>query len=97
MPEPLFESTSFKLGEMLSMTRVELDLTSDADVYLIFEKEMRGGVFYTYRRYSTTNNKHSTSHNPTNPTESITYLSKKNLYRYAMSKSILKGLIEVVR
>ena len=81
---------------MISMTNVELDLISEADVYLIFEEEMRGGASYTSRRYSATNNKYSTSHNPTKATESITYLTKNNLYRYAMSKSILRGLIEVV-
>ena len=81
---------------MVSMTNVELDLLSEADVYLVFEEEMRGGASYTSRRYSTTNNKYSTSHNPAKATESITYLTKNNLYRYAMSKSILRGLIEVV-
>ena len=79
------------------MTNVGLDLISGIDVYLIFEKEMRGGISYTSRRYSTINNKYSTSNNPTKPTDSIIYLSKNNLYRHDMSKSILRGLIEVAK
>ena len=31
---------------MLSITKVELDLISDVDMYLFFEKVMRGGVSY---------------------------------------------------
>ena len=35
---------------VLSMTKVELDLISDVDMYLFFEKGMRGGVSYISKR-----------------------------------------------
>ena len=35
---------------MLNMTKGELELISDADIYLFFEKGMRGRVFYIFKR-----------------------------------------------
>ena len=37
---------------MANMTNVELELISDADMYLFFEKGMRGGVTYICKRYN---------------------------------------------
>ena len=44
MAQSLFECTS--QDAVLNMTKVELELASDADMYLLFEKGMRGGVSY---------------------------------------------------
>ena len=44
MAQSLFECTS--QDAVLNMTKVELELASDADMYLLFEKDMRGGVSY---------------------------------------------------
>ena len=41
---------------MLSMTKVKLNLISDVDKYLFFEKGMRGDVSYISKRYSKANN-----------------------------------------
>ena len=41
---------------MLSMVKVELDLISDVDMYLFFEKIMRGGVSYISKRQRKVNN-----------------------------------------
>ena len=41
---------------MLDMTKIELDLISDVDIYLFFEKGFRGGVSYISMRYSKANN-----------------------------------------
>ena len=40
------------------MTKVELELISDADLYSFFEKGMRGGVYYISDRYNKGNNKY---------------------------------------
>ena len=43
---------------MLNITKVDVQLFSDADMYLFFEKGMRGGASYISRRYSKPNNKY---------------------------------------
>ena len=60
----LSESTSFKLDTILNMTKVELELISDADMHLFFEKGMRGGVSYISKRHGKTNNKYLKSYDP---------------------------------
>ena len=65
---------------MLNITKVELKLISDPDIFLFFEKEMRGGVSYISRRYSKPNNL------VTQNKSQCIYLDATNLYGYAMSK-----------
>ena len=50
--------------EMLSMTKAELNLISDIDKYLFFEKSKRNGVPYISKRYSKANNKYLKSCDP---------------------------------
>ena len=40
------------------MTKIKFELISDLDMYIFFEKGMRGGVSYIYNRYSKANNKY---------------------------------------
>ena len=47
---------------MVNMTKVQLDLVSDVDMYLLFEKGMRGGVSYISKRFSKASNKYLTTH-----------------------------------
>ena len=49
---------------MLIMTKVKLELISDADMYLFFEKGMRGGVSYISKRYIKGNNNYFKSCDP---------------------------------
>ena len=58
---------------MLSMTEIELDLISNIEIYLFFEKDMRGGVSYISERYSKANNKYLISYDPKKPTKHIIY------------------------
>ena len=48
---------------MLNMTKVELELMSDAGMWLFFRKGTGGGVSYIPKRYSKTNNKYLNSYN----------------------------------
>ena len=41
---------------MFSITKVELEVISDFEMYLLYEKRMRGGVSYISKRYSIANN-----------------------------------------
>ena len=73
---------------MLNMTKVELELISDLDMYIFFEKGMRGGVSYISNRYSKANNKYLKSYDPKQESKHIIYLDANNLYGYTMSKSL---------
>ena len=69
----------------LNMTKVELELVSDPDMYMFFEKCMRGEVSYISNRYKA-NNKYLKSYDPKQGSKHITYLYANNLYGYTMSK-----------
>ena len=58
---------------MLSLAKVELILTSDVYMYLVFEKGIRDGVSYVSKRYSKANNKYLTSYDP-QKTDEIYYV-----------------------
>ena len=42
---------------MLKMTKIELELNSEPDMYLLFEKSTQGGISYISSRYNKANNK----------------------------------------
>ena len=64
---------------ILNMIKIKIELISDADMYIFFEKGMRGGVSYIFNRYSQANNKYLKSYDP----------KANNLYGYAMPKFLL--------
>ena len=71
---------------MLNMTKDEFELISDADLYVFFEKSMKGGLSYISKRYSKTNNKNLKSYDAKQESKHIIYLGTNNLYGYAMTK-----------
>ena len=70
---------------MLNMTKVELELIPDPDMYIFFEKGTRDGVSYISNNYSKANNKYLKSYDPKQESKHIIYLDANNLYGYAMS------------
>ena len=71
---------------MLSVTKLELELISDADCYLVFQKNIRGGVSYFSKRCSKAKNKYLRLYNPIQVSKHIKYFATKNLYDYTMFK-----------
>ena len=59
---------------MLDMTKVELKLISDADMYSFFGKGMGGGVSYITKIYSRANDKYINSQEPKQESKHIIYL-----------------------
>ena len=84
MSKSLFERTSW--DAMFNMRKVELELISDANMYLFFEKGMRGGVSYISERHSKANNKYLKSYDPKQDSKYIVYLDANNPYGYTISK-----------
>ena len=63
---------------MLNMRRVELELISGADIYLFFEKDMRGEVSDISKRYSKANNKYLRSYDSKQESKYIINLGADN-------------------
>ena len=76
---------------MFNMTKVEFELIPDLDMYLFFEKGMRGGVSHVSNRYSKTNNKYLKSYDPKQESKHSIYLDTNNFYGYGMSKFLPKS------
>ena len=68
------------------MTKVELELIPDPDMYIFFEKGTRGGISYISNRYTKVNNKYLKSYYPKQESKHNVYLDVNNLYGYAMSQ-----------
>ena len=58
---------------MLDMTKVELEFISDADLYLFFQKGMRGGISSIFKRYEA-NNEYIKSYDPKQESNDILYI-----------------------
>ena len=71
---------------MLKMAKIELELIPDPEMYIFFEKVVRGGNSYISNRWSKDNNKYLESYDPKDESKHIIYLHANNLYSYVMSK-----------
>ena len=69
---------------MLKMTKIELELIPDPDMYIFFEKRKRSGISYISNRYSKANNNYLKSDDPNQEPKHNIYLDANNLYGYAM-------------
>ena len=73
---------------MLKMTRIELELISDTDMYLFVEKGMRGGISYITKRPSKANNKYMQSCDDKKASKYILHLNANNLYGWETSQDL---------
>ena len=71
---------------MLKMIKIELELAPDPEMYMFFEKGVRGGITCISNRYSKANNKYLKCYDPKQESKHVIYLDANNLYGYAMSK-----------
>jgi hypothetical protein len=71
---------------MLLMTGVELDLLKDSDMYLFFERGIRGGQSDIFNKYAEANNKYMEDYDEDMDNTFISYLDANNLYGHAMNE-----------
>ena len=73
----------------LKMTGVNLELLSDIDMLLMWERCIRGGISMISNRYGEANNKYmGKSFNKNKPSKYIQYLDANNLYGTAMCNKL---------
>ena len=86
-PAHYITAPSLALDAKLKMTKVELELLTDPDMFLFFEKGVRGGVSAITKRYAKANNRYMGSeYDPNKPSIFIPYLDANNLYGWTMSQ-----------
>ena len=76
----------------LKLTRINLELLTDLDMLLMFEKGVRGGISMISNRHGQANNRYmDEKFDETKPSKFITYLDANNLYGFAMCKKLPTG------
>ena len=72
---------------MFKKTEIKLQLLTDADILLMVEKGIRGGIGHGMHRYSKSNNKYM-KNDKNKESSYIQYLDGNNLYGWAMSQRL---------
>ena len=80
-PSLYLSATALSWDAILTMTKVELELISDPDMYIFFEKVREVGFLVFLKA----NSKYWKSYDPKQESQHIIYLDANNLYGYAMS------------
>lgn len=79
---------SYAHDAMLKYTGVELELITDPDMYLFFEKGLRGGITTAVTKYAKANNPMVPGYDSSKKTSFIVYVDKNNLYGHAMRQKL---------
>jgi len=75
----------------MKYTNAKLDLTTDPDMYLMIENNMRGKIATISHRQAWDNNPLVEGYDPSEPNSYIKYLDASNLYRTAMLEPLPVG------
>ena len=76
----------------LKHTGQKLELLTDIDKLLMFEKGIRGGITQAVHRYAKANNKYmGDQYNPKEESSYLQYLDANNLYGWAMTQKLPTG------
>ena len=85
-----FSRPGLSWDAMLEITKIELELISDIDMYLFIEKRIRRSISYIAKRYTKANNE-SADYDSSEESNFIVYLDANNLYGWRMSQYLPYG------
>lgn len=85
-PVHYFTSPSLTWDAMLKMTDIKLELLTDSDMLLFFERGLRGGISQCCNRYAKANNRYICNYDSSKPETFLMYFDACNLYGWAMSQ-----------
>ena len=72
----------------LKKTEQELELLTDMNMLLLFEKGIRGGITQAVHKYATSNNKYRSDYDKNKQSNYLMYLDANSLYGTAMMKHL---------
>ena len=88
-PAHYFTAPGLSLDACLKITGVELELLTDPDMLLMWERCIRGGISMISNRYGEANNKYMKGgFNKNEPSKYIMYLDANNLYGTSMCNKL---------
>ena len=87
-PVYYFTAPGLAWDACLKMTDIQLELLSDVNMLLMFEKGIRGGISIISNRYGEANNKYMKDYDKNKDSKYLVYLDANNLYGCAMSEKL---------
>ena len=87
-PAHYYTSPGLAWDACLKTTGQNLELLSDYDMLMMFEKGIRGGITHISKRYAEANNKYMKDYDPEKESTYIQYLDANNLYGWAMTQNL---------
>ena len=86
--DPCHYYTAPGLAWVFQLTKQELELLTDYDMLMTFEKGIRGGMTHISTRYAEANNKYMEDFDETKPSTFIQYLDVNGLYSWTMTQKL---------
>ena len=72
----------------LKKAKVEIELLTNADMLLMVEKSIRGGICHSIHRYAKANDKYMKNYDKNKESSYIQYLAANNLHGWVMSQKL---------
>ena len=91
-PAWYYTSSGLSRDALLKHSKIKLELLTDPDMLLLFEKGIRGGISMIPNRYGKANNEYMVEKfDPRSPSKYLADLDANNLYGWAMMKPLPVG------